>query len=86
MAQIDPIKKTTLESNKKVRNVLQYTKDGLEFIKEYISIAEASRQTGETEQTIRGISKGQVNNSSKFHWKYKNEEESAEYSRKYSKK
>jgi len=79
-------KKHDLGSSKRVRNVLQYSKDGSEFLKEFVSIAEASRQTGESEQTIRVISKGQICNNSKFHWKYKNEEESEEYSKKYSKK
>jgi hypothetical protein len=73
-------------SSKRVRNVLQYTKDGSKLIKEYVSIAEASRQTSETEQIIRSVSKGQINNNSKFLWKYKNEEESADFSKKYSKK
>lgn len=72
--------------NKKVRNVLQYSRDGLHFIAEFLSIAEASRQTGEPEHRIREISQGKINNNAQFHWKFKNEDESAEYSKKYSKK
>ena len=71
--------------NNKVRNVLQYSRDGLTFIAEFLSIAEASRQTGEPEHRIREVSKGKINNNAQFHWKFKNEDESAEYSKKYSK-
>ena len=69
--------------NKKVRNVLQYSLSG-EFIKEYKSIAQASRETGEPEHRIREISNGKKNSVAKFSWKFKNEEESEEYRKKYS--
>ena len=71
--------------NNKVRNVLQYSRDGLNFMAEFISIAEASRLTGEPEHRIREISQGKINNKAEFKWKFKNEDESAEYSKKYSK-
>ena len=72
--------------SKKVRNVLQYSRDSLEFIAEFLSIAEASRKTGEPEHRIREISQGKINNNAKFHWKFKNEDETVEYSKKYGKK
>jgi len=71
--------------NKKVRNVLQYTLDG-EFIKEYHSIAEASRQTGEHEHAIREVSQGKRNSKAKYKWSFKNDEESKEFSLKYKSK
>jgi hypothetical protein len=71
--------------NNKVRNVLQYSLDNV-FITEYPSIAEASRKTEEPEHRIRTIAQGKTNSNAKFIWKFKNEEESEEYSRKYSKK
>ena len=71
--------------NKKVRNVLQYTLEG-KFLKEFKSIAEASRQTGEPEHRIREISKGKTNSKAEFNWKFKNEDESKEYKDKYSSK
>jgi len=71
--------------NKKVRNVLQYSLSN-EFIAEYPSIAEASRKTEEPEHRIRTIAQGKTNSLSKYIWKFKNEEETEEYSRKYSKK
>jgi hypothetical protein len=70
--------------NKKVRNVLQYTLDG-EYISEYISIAEASRQTDEPEHRIREIANGKPNSKAEYIWRFKNEEETKEYSEKYSK-
>jgi len=70
--------------NKKVRNVLQYSLEG-EFIKEYISIAEASRQTNEPEHRIREIAQGKTNSKAEYIWKFKNEEETKEYSEKFSK-
>ena len=69
--------------NKKVRNVLQYTLEG-EFIKEYISISDASRETGEPEHRIREISKGKKNSKAEYLWKLKNEDQTKEYSEKYS--
>jgi hypothetical protein len=71
--------------NKKVRNVLQYSLDNV-FMAEYPSIAEASRKTEEPEHRIRTIAQGKTNSLSKYIWKFKNEEETEEYSRKYSKK
>jgi len=71
--------------NNKVRNVLQYSLDNV-FITEYPSIAEASRKTEEPEHRIRIIAQGKTNSNAKFIWKFKNEEESEEYSRKYNKK
>lgn len=69
--------------NKKVRNVLQYTKDKV-FIAEYISIAEASRKSGEPEHRIREIAQGKKNSQAQYYWEFKNPEETLEYSRKYS--
>jgi hypothetical protein len=71
--------------NKKVRNVSQYSLDNV-FIAEYPSIAEASRKTEEPEHRIRTIAQGKTNSLSKYIWKFKNDEETEEYSRKYSKK
>lgn len=69
--------------NKKVRNILQYTKDG-KFLKEYISIAQAARESGEPEHRIREIAKGKKNSKAQFVWEFKNDEESQSYSEKYS--
>jgi hypothetical protein len=71
--------------NRKTRNVLQYTHEG-EFIKEYISIAEASRGSKEPEHRIRTLCQGKTNSKALFEWKFKNDEESKEYSKKYSSK
>lgn len=69
--------------NKNVRAVLQYSKEG-EFIKEYMSVAEASRQTKEPEHRIREVAKGKTNRAAIFVWKFKNPELSEEFSRKFS--
>lgn len=69
--------------SKKVRNVLQFSLEG-EFIKEFRSIAEASRETEEPEHRIREIAKGKKNREAMFLWKFKNDEESAEYTAKYT--
>ena len=69
--------------NKKVRNVLQYTKENV-FIKEFISISQASRESGEPEHRIRSISQGKSNAKAEFIWKFKNDEQTKEYSEKYS--
>jgi hypothetical protein len=69
--------------NKKTRAVLQYTLEG-EFIKEFISISEASRHTEEPEHRIRTIAKGKTNTKALFLWKFKNDEETEEYSKKFS--
>ena len=74
----------TEKLNKKVRGVLQFTLDG-DYIKEYISIAEASRQSGEPEHRIREIAKGKTNSKAEYSWKFKNEGETEEYSIKFSK-
>ena len=71
--------------NNKVRNVLQYTLDG-EFIQEFKSIAQASRESSEPEHRIRETAKGKKNSKAQFIWKFKNESESAEYSEKYKSK
>jgi len=70
--------------NKKTRAVLQYNLEG-EFIKEFISISEASRKTEEPEHRIRTISQGKTNTKALFLWKFKNDEETEEYSKKFSK-
>ena len=69
--------------NKKVRNVLQYSLEG-EFIAEYKSVAQASKATDEPEHRIRDISKGKKNSKAQFMWKFKNNEETAEFSQKYA--
>jgi len=69
--------------NKKTRAVLQYTLEG-EFIKEFISISEASRHTEEPEHRIRTIAQGKKNTKALFLWKFKNDEETEEYSKKFS--
>lgn len=70
--------------NKKVRGILQYDLE-FNFIKEFISIADASRQTSESEHNISSSAKGKQSSTAMFIWKYKNEAETAEYSKKYSK-
>ena len=76
--------------NKKVRNVLQYeNNNGVygEFLKEFISVAEASRETGIQEHEIRFSCKKQGGYTfKKYLWKYKNEEETEKYELKYSSK
>jgi hypothetical protein len=69
--------------NNKIRSVLQFSLDG-EFIKEYVSITEASRQTDEPQHRIRTIAQGKTNNNAIFNWKFKNEEETNDYKKKYS--
>ena len=76
--------------NKKVRNVLQYeNNNGVygEFLEEFISIAEASRETGIQEHEIRCSCKKQGGYTyKKYLWKYKNEEETEKYELKYTSK
>jgi len=72
--------------NKKQRSVLQFNKETKVLIKEYRSIAEASRETGEKEHQIREIAKCKNNSKANFLWKYKDEEKTEEYSKKYSRK
>ena len=56
-----------------------------ELISEYISIAEASRKTGIKENEIRDIAKdNQKCKDKKYLWKFKNENETKEYSKKYT--
>lgn len=56
--------------NKKQRSILQFDKENF-LLKEYHSIAEASRETGEKEHQIREIAKGKSNSKASFLWKYK---------------
>lgn len=69
--------------NSKCRCVLQYDKTG-NFIKEYSSIAEASRQSGDKEHQIRVCAQGKPLSTSIYKWKFKNPEETEDYSKKYS--
>ena len=71
--------------NKKQRSILQFDKENF-LLKEYHSIAEASRETGEKEHQIREIAKGKSNSKASFLWKYKDKEKTEEYSKKYSRK
>lgn len=57
------------ESRKKP--VLQYTKTG-EFIKEYSSSHEASRETGVNQGNISACCNGKQKSANNFIWKYKN--------------
>lgn len=57
--------------NKNVRCVLQFSLDGI-FIKEFMSIAEASRQTGEPEHRIRSSVNGKFNSMNQYLWKFNN--------------
>lgn len=76
--------------NKKVRAVHQYENDKGKFgnfIKEFKSLAEASRETKIPEHEIRSICKSKASFDNKqFLWKYKNEEENEEWAKKYAKK
>jgi hypothetical protein len=76
--------------NKKVRNVLQYeNNNGVygNFLREFISVAEASRETGIQEHEIRCSCKKQGGYTvKKYLWKYKNEEETEKYELKYTSK
>lgn len=55
--------------------VLQYSKDGSEFIAEFKSLAEANRVTGVENMNISKVVRGIRPHAGGFHWKYK---ESAE--------
>ena len=57
----------------------------IDFVKEYKSISEASRESGEPEHRIRAIAKGKKNSKAEYKWKFKDEKETKEYSEKYSK-
>ncbi len=76
--------------NKKVRGVLQYENDnGVcgNFLREFISVAEASRETGIQEHEIRSSCKKQGGYTyKKYLWKYKNEEDTEKYELKYTSK
>jgi hypothetical protein len=69
--------------NKKKRKVLQYHED-LDLYIEYESVAEASRETGEPEHRIRETCNGKSNSKTIFNWSWENEEESEEFSKKFS--
>jgi hypothetical protein len=75
--------------NKKVRAVLQFTNNDGEYgdlIGEFPSIAKASRETKIPEHEIREISKGKFKaiKNKIYLWKYKNEDETEEFRKKYS--
>ena len=74
--------------NKKVRNVLQYENINGEFgelINEFKSLALASRETHIAEHEIRELCRNRGNKlNKKFLWKYKNEEENEEWTKKFS--
>ena len=74
--------------NKKKRGVYQYTlyEDGSmgSLLATFDSIAKASKETGEPEHRIRETANGNKKKPENFWWKFVNEEESAEYSRKYA--
>jgi hypothetical protein len=76
--------------NKKVRAVLQFVNNNGEhgdLIEEYKSLAEASRQTLIPEYEIREVCKRKGNfQTKKYLWKYKNEEENEEWTKKFSSK
>ena len=76
--------------NNKTRNILQYeyikeTKSKGKFIKDYLSIAKASRETKEKEHIIRSMCKGIKCKNPLYYWEYKNPKETEDYSRNYSK-
>ncbi len=74
--------------NKKVRAVCQFKNENGkygELIEEFVSLAEASRNSSVPEYEIREICKGKGNLlNKKYLWKYKNEEENDEWSKKFS--
>jgi hypothetical protein len=73
--------------NKKVREVEQYIKneDGTrgDKLESFKSLAEASRKTGVREHTIREFARNKSKNG-EFFWKYANEEQNEEFSRRFS--
>lgn len=71
--------------NKKVRNVYQLDENG-NIIKEFVSIASASRETGESEFNVRACCQGKRYSTCKYYWRFKNSDESEEFSKKYNKK
>jgi hypothetical protein len=74
--------------NKKVRAILQFNvnADGSkgEFIKEHISIAQASKDTEIAEHEIRAVAKKTTPVPKQFFWEYKNTEETQAWSEKYA--
>ena len=74
--------------NKKIRPVSQFQNENGkygELINEFVSLAEASRQTSIPEYEIREICKGKGNVlNKKFLWKYKNEDENDYWTKKFS--
>lgn len=52
----------------KTRGVRQFNKETNEFIKEYKSLAQAARETGEKEHCIREYLKGKTTNTRKYNW------------------
>ncbi len=74
--------------NKKVRAVCQFKNENGkygELINEFVSLAEASRKSSVPEYEIREICRGKGNLlNKKYLWKYKNEEENDEWSKKFS--
>lgn len=73
--------------NKKVRIILQYKKNSDstqgELLKEYESIAKAARECQIPEHVIRETARGKTT-AKEFIWKYKNEEQNEEWTKKYS--
>jgi len=74
--------------NKKVRAICQFKNENGkygELINEFVSLAEASRNSSVPEYEIREICKGKGNLlNKKYLWKYKNEDENNEWSKKFS--
>ena len=74
--------------NKKVRAILQFNvnADGskADLIKEHVSIAQASKDTGISEHEIRAVAKKTTPNTKQFLWEYKNDEESQAWAEKYA--
>jgi hypothetical protein len=74
--------------NKKVRAILQFNvnADGSkgELIKEHVSIAQASKDTGISEHEIRAVAKKTTPNPKQFLWEYKNDEETQAWAEKYA--
>lgn len=62
--------KNRISNTKGINGILQFSKDG-EFIAEYPSIMEASRQTGCNQSSICQCCKGKYKTAGGFIWKYK---------------
>ena len=62
--------KNKISSSMGINGILQFSKDG-EFIAEYPSIMEASRQTGCNNSHISSCCKGERKSAGGFIWKYK---------------